>query len=251
MPSRSPTSRCARRSSISSMRACWAARRGRCLPMYERLKLLPPYLQQLEMESNGKSVKADARRSTGRRRRSPGAGWGRTPQHAVFQLLHQGTHVVPVEFLSGDRTGRRARSGRITRLLVNCFAQGAALMRGKENDADPARAYPGNRPSTTILIDELTPHTLGALIAFYEHRTFSNGILMESTASISSAWSWARTLPVDREGRSAGLRSLDHGADCAGAGMRRSIRAVIASGAKQSSGATWIAPDSAPRNDDA
>ena len=64
-------------------------------------------------------------------------------------------------------------------LLVNCFAQGAALMAGRTNDADPARAYPGNRPSTTILIDELTPHALGALIAFYEHRTFANGVLLE------------------------------------------------------------------------
>jgi glucose-6-phosphate isomerase len=64
-------------------------------------------------------------------------------------------------------------------LLVNCFAQGAALMQGRENAADPARAYPGNRPSTTILIDDLTPERLGALIAFYEHRTFANGILLE------------------------------------------------------------------------
>src|SRR3546814_10584113 len=63
-------------------------------------------------------------------------------------------------------------------LLVNCFAQGAALMRGKENDADPARAYPGNRPSTTILLDDVTPEVLGALIAFYEHRTFANAVLL-------------------------------------------------------------------------
>src|SRR5690606_417288 len=64
-------------------------------------------------------------------------------------------------------------------LLVNCFAQGAALMQGRDNAADPARAYPGNRPSTTILLDALTPHILGALIAFYEHRTFTNGVLMQ------------------------------------------------------------------------
>src|SRR3546814_4335460 len=63
-------------------------------------------------------------------------------------------------------------------LLVNCFAQAAALMQGRNNDEDPARAYPGNRPSTTLLLDDVTPEILGALIAFYEQRTFVNAVLM-------------------------------------------------------------------------
>ncbi len=145
----------------------------------ERLRLLPSYLQQLEMESNGKSVKADGAPVDGPTAAITWGGVGTDAQHAVFQLLHQGTHVVPVEFLAVTEAGDVLDPAHHQTLLVNCFAQGAALMRGKENADDPARAYPGNRPSTTILIDELTPHTLGALIAFYEHRTFSNGILME------------------------------------------------------------------------
>ena len=144
----------------------------------ERLRLLPAYLQQLEMESNGKSVKADGTPVDGATAAITWGGVGTDAQHAVFQLLHQGTHVVPVEFLAIKEAGDTLDPAHHQTLLVNCFAQGAALMRGKENPADPARAYPGNRPSTTILLDTLTPHALGALIAFYEHRTFSNGILM-------------------------------------------------------------------------
>ncbi len=145
----------------------------------ERLRLLPDYLQQLEMESNGKSVKADGSPVGGPTAAITWGGVGTDAQHAVFQLLHQGTHVVPVEFLAVTESGDALDPAHHHTLLVNCFAQGAALMQGKANAADPARSYPGNRPSTTILIDALTPHTLGALIAFYEHRTFANGILME------------------------------------------------------------------------
>jgi glucose-6-phosphate isomerase len=145
----------------------------------ERLKLLPSYLQQLEMESNGKSVKCDGSPVDGPTAAITWGGVGTDAQHAVFQLLHQGTHVVPVEFLAVKEPGDALDPAHHQTLLVNCFAQGAALLRGKENDADSARAYPGNRPSTTILIDDLTPATLGALIAFYEQRTFANGILME------------------------------------------------------------------------
>lgn len=145
----------------------------------ERLRLLPAYLQQLEMESNGKSVKSDGSPVDGPTAAITWGGVGTDAQHAVFQLLHQGTHVVPVEFLAVTEAGDNLDPAHHATLLVNCFAQGAALMRGKANAADPARAYPGNRPSTTILIDDLTPAALGALIAFYEHRTFANGILMQ------------------------------------------------------------------------
>lgn len=144
----------------------------------ERLRLLPSYLQQLEMESNGKSVKADGSPVDGPTSAITWGGVGTDAQHAVFQLLHQGTHVVPVEFIAAREPGHALDPEHHRTLLVNCFAQGAALLRGKENAGDPARAYPGNRPSTTILLDDVTPEALGALIAFYEHRTFANAVLM-------------------------------------------------------------------------
>jgi glucose-6-phosphate isomerase len=143
----------------------------------ERLRLLPPYLQQLEMESNGKSVRVDG--SPAGRATSPvvWGGVGTDAQHAVFQLLHQGTHLVPVEFVAAIEPGHALDEEHHRQLLINCFAQGAALMAGKTSD-DPHRSYPGDRPSTTILLDRLDPPTLGALIAFYEHRTFANAVLL-------------------------------------------------------------------------
>ena len=137
----------------------------------ERLKLLPFYLQQLEMESNGKQVTIEG---------TPVAvsapitwgGIGTDAQHAVFQLLHQGTHLIPVEFIAVIEPGHVLDDGHHRALLTNCFAQGAALMAGRASD-DPQRNYPGDRPSTTILLNELDPRSLGALIAFYEHRVFT------------------------------------------------------------------------------
>ncbi len=143
----------------------------------ERLKLLPDYLQQLEMESNGKSVKVDGSPVDGPTAPITWGGVGTDAQHAVFQLLHQGTHLVPIEFIASITPGHHLDDEHHRILLSNCFAQGAALMAGRQTD-DPARCYPGDRPSATILIDDLTPATFGALIAFYEHRTFANAVLM-------------------------------------------------------------------------
>jgi len=143
----------------------------------ERLRLLPSYLQQLEMESNGKSVTVEG---TPLGRHSAPITWGGVGtdgQHAVFQLLHQGTHLIPVEFIAVAISGHELIDDHHTQLLQNCFAQGAALMAGKHTD-DGARNYPGDRPSSTLLLDELDPRTLGALIAFYEHRTFVNAVLL-------------------------------------------------------------------------
>lgn len=144
----------------------------------ERLGLLPSYLQQLEMESNGKSVTVDGRPVSGPTAPITWGGVGTDAQHAVFQLLHQGTNLVPVEFIAAIQPGDALDPAHHRILLSNCFAQGAALMAGKASD-DPARAYPGDRPSTTILCDEINAATLGALIAFHEHRTFSNAVLMQ------------------------------------------------------------------------
>ena len=143
----------------------------------ERLALLPDYLQQLEMESNGKSVKIDGSPVDGPTAPITWGGVGTDAQHAVFQLLHQGTNLVPVDFIASIMPGDDLNPAHHRILLSNCFAQGAALMAGKASD-DPARAYPGDRPSATILLDEVSPATFGALIAFHEHRTFANAVLM-------------------------------------------------------------------------
>jgi glucose-6-phosphate isomerase len=143
----------------------------------ERLALLPAYLQQLEMESNGKSVTAEGDPVDGPTAAVTWGGVGTDAQHAVFQLLHQGTHLVPVDFIASIAPGDALDPLHHRTLLMNCLAQGAALMAGRAAD-DPARAYPGDRPSTTFLVDDCDAAALGALIAFHEHRTFANAVLM-------------------------------------------------------------------------
>jgi glucose-6-phosphate isomerase len=146
-------------------------------PYDERLRLLVPYLQQLEMESNGKSVRADGKPIGRPTAPVTWGGVGTDAQHAVFQLLHQGSDVIPVEFVAVVEQEDGQDPAHHRALLLNAFAQGAALMAGEAGD-DSYRACPGNRPSATILLDRLDPHALGALIAFYEHRTFANAVLL-------------------------------------------------------------------------
>ncbi|HYU96163.1 MAG TPA: glucose-6-phosphate isomerase [Sphingomicrobium sp.] len=143
----------------------------------QRLQLLPSYLQQLEMESNGKSVRADGSAVDGPTAPVTWGGTGTDAQHAVFQLLHQGTIPVPVEFVAVREADDAQDPEHHRQLLLNAFAQGAALMQGRASD-DPQRSYAGNRASATILLDRLDARTLGALLAFYEHRTFANAMLM-------------------------------------------------------------------------
>jgi glucose-6-phosphate isomerase len=145
-------------------------------PYDERLRLLLPYLQQLEMESNGKSVQTD-----GKAIETPSApvtwgGTGTDAQHAMFQLLHQGAVLAPVEFVAVGESDDQQDPEHHRQLVLNAFAQGAALMTGRDSD-DPQRAYAGNRPSATVLLERLDARSLGALIAFYEHRTFANAVL--------------------------------------------------------------------------
>jgi len=143
----------------------------------ERLRLLPFYLQQLEMESNGKSATNDGKPVKWPTAPVTWGGTGTDAQHAVFQLLHQGTIIAPIEFVAvrGSDDDQDAEHHRM--LLLNAFAQGAALMEGRASD-DPQRSYSGNRPSATVLLDRLDARSLGALIAFYEHRTFANAVLL-------------------------------------------------------------------------
>ncbi len=144
----------------------------------ERLRLLPSYLQQLEMESNGKRVTREGVPLTRPSAPITWGGVGTDAQHAVFQLLHQGTHLVPVEFVAAIEPGHDLDPEHHVILLGNCIAQGAALMEGRANPADRARDYPGDRPSVTLLLDRVDPYTIGALIAFYEHRTFANAVML-------------------------------------------------------------------------
>ena len=152
-----------------------------CFAYDERLALLPDYLQQLEMESNGKGVTAGGEAVDAPTAPITWGGVGTDAQHAVFQLLHQGTHLIPVDFIASIAPGDALDPAHHRILLTNCFAQGAALMAGgnmASDGKDPARAFPGNRPSATMLCDDIDAATLGALIAFHEHRTFANAVLM-------------------------------------------------------------------------
>lgn len=154
---------------------CFGAETLAVVPYDQRLRLFPEYLGQLMMESNGKSVDNEGRSVA---RASSPIVWGSTgtnAQHAFFQLLHQGTHLVPVDFLAGTHPPRDPKHH--ARLLASCLAQSEALMAGCENPAEPHKHFPGNRPSTTILYDDLTPWTLGLLIALYEHRTFVQAVI--------------------------------------------------------------------------
>ncbi|WP_417727298.1 glucose-6-phosphate isomerase [Roseovarius sp.] len=166
------------------------------LPYDQRLSRLPAYLQQLEMESNGKRVSMAGAPLT---RPSGPVVWGEpgtNGQHAFYQLIHQGTAVIPCEFLVAA-TGHEPELAHHHRLLVaNCLAQSKALMRGRsletaremmrkagfsgtELERQAAhRMFPGNRPSTTLIYDRLTPRRLGQILALYEHRVFVEGVML-------------------------------------------------------------------------
>lgn len=150
---------------------------SRCIaPYHAALRRLPAYLQQLEMESNGKRVAQDGRMLP--YATSP-VLWGEpgtNGQHAFFQMLHQGTDVVPLEFIA-VRQPTHPLPGHQGKLLANALAQAQALMVGKASDSDGHRHFPGNRPSTFLLLDALTPASLGAVIALQEHRVFVSGSL--------------------------------------------------------------------------
>lgn len=142
-------------------------------PYHSALRRLPAYLQQLEMESNGKRVDLQGRPLA--HGTSP-VLWGEpgtNGQHAYFQMLHQGTDRVPVEFIAVRRPAH-ALPGHHELLLANALAQAQALMQGKA-DAGGHRDFPGNRPSTFFLLEALTPSSLGALLALHEHRVFTSG----------------------------------------------------------------------------
>ena len=148
-------------------------------PYDQHLRRLPSYLQQLDMESNGKGVDRDGNSLT---RASGPVVWGQVGsngQHAFFQLLHQGSQIVPCEFLIAAEGHEPELQEQHALLVANCIAQSKALMRGRPADEtpDPQRAFPGNRPSITLAYRKLTPRTLGRIVALYEHRVFVEGII--------------------------------------------------------------------------
>ena len=154
------------------------------LPYSHDLGRFPAYLQQLDMESNGKAVMLDGEPVTCATGPVVWGQPGTNGQHAFFQLLHQGTELVPCDFLVACRPDHPFDEQHDL-LVANCFAQTEALAFGKTADEVaaegvapelvPHRTFPGNRPSTTILFDRLTPRTLGALIALYEHKVLVEG----------------------------------------------------------------------------
>ncbi len=166
------------------------------LPYDQRLSRLPAYLQQLEMESNGKRVSMDG---TDLAVHSGPVVWGEpgtNGQHAFYQLIHQGTRVIPCEFMIAAQGHEPDLAHHHKLLMANCLAQSEALMRGRSLDEARAlmaakglsgdalerqarhRVFPGNRPSTTLAYAKLTPYVLGQIVALYEHRVFVEGVIL-------------------------------------------------------------------------
>jgi glucose-6-phosphate isomerase len=149
---------------------------SRCLtPYHHGLRRLPAWWQQLEMESNGKRVDLQGHAVPVQTAPVIWGAEGSNGQHTFFQMLHQGTQAVPVEFIAVREAGHPLTSQH-RQLLANALAQARALMVGTDSP-DPARRFPGNRPSTFLLLDRLDPASLGALLSLYEHRTFAVGSL--------------------------------------------------------------------------
>jgi glucose-6-phosphate isomerase len=155
------------------------------LPYDQRLLRFPAYLQQLDMESNGKSVTKSGRRLL---RPSGPLVWGEpgtNGQHAFYQLLHQGTDIIPCEFLIAAEGHEPDMREHHELLIANCLAQSEALLKGRTLDeagGNPHRVFTGNRPSITLAYKKLTPHTLGRIIALYEHRVFVEAAVWDINA---------------------------------------------------------------------
>ena len=160
----------------------WGFQTRAVVPYSERLRLFPVWLQQVIMESNGKRVRLDGSPVGCETAEVVWGGVGTDSQHSFHQLLHQGTTVVPADFIvlarpDADVAGVAGAAERHQALVANCFAQAAALAFGTPTAKgdDPHRELPGNRPSTVILAPELKPAVLGQLVALYEHQTVVQG----------------------------------------------------------------------------
>ena len=211
-------------------------------PYLQDLRDFPSYLQQLEMESNGKRITKAGTPVTWHTSPVIWGNVGTNGQHAYFQLLHQGTDITPIDFITALKPSHTL-PGHHAALLANCFAQSEALMLGKTADevhADlkaqnmapdeiafqiPHRTFPGNRPTNTILMNSLRPESLGALLALYEHKTFIQGAIWD----VNSFDQWgvelgkilAKTIQEELEGKTS------HHHDSSTAGLIKMARAAL------------------------
>jgi len=152
------------------------------VPYSQSLDKLPDFLQQLSMESLGKRVN---RGGESLPVDSGAVIWG-TPgtngQHSYFQLLHQGTSLIPVDFIAVANSNADDAADQYEQLLANCLAQSLALMDGRGNSAEPHRSSPGSRPSNTLIMKELSPFALGSLLALFEHQVFVQSVIWDINA---------------------------------------------------------------------
>jgi glucose-6-phosphate isomerase len=211
------------------------------LPYEQRLARFPAYLQQLDMESNGKSVSLAGKPVSGLTGPLVFGEPGTNGQHAFYQLLHQGTDVIPADFIVGAQGHEPDLAQQHGLLIANCLAQTEALMNGRTlaeakaqlraagltpaevNRLAPHKVFPGNRPTNTLFYQRLDPATLGALIALYEHKVFVQGVVW----GINSYDQWgvelgkelASTLQPMVEGKVP-----PEGRDCSTAGLVKALR---------------------------
>jgi len=176
------------------------------IPYNEDLRELPAYLQQLEMESNGKRVDRDGHEVDYDTAPVVWGASGTPSQHSFHQLLHQGTRLVPVDFIVARESNPSEAQ---LALAANALAQSAALAFGNPAPGAPHRALPGNRPSSTVLLSRLGPRDLGELITMYEHKVFVEGVIWNVNSfdqwGVEHGKSLARTLsPQLLDGRGAG-----------------------------------------------
>ena len=155
----------------------YGARTHAVLPYAEDLLLFPNHLQQLEMESNGKRVDRDGEAVDYATAPVLWGSVGTNGQHAFHQLLHQGTQLVPADFIVVRTCAEPGDAEAHRMLLANALAQSAALMTGRDDTVQPYRHYPGNQPSSTIVLPRIDPYSLGALVALYEHKVYVQGVM--------------------------------------------------------------------------
>lgn len=160
----------------------FSARSTAVVPYSHALKKFPQFLQQLSMESLGKSVDKAGEPVDIQTGEVIWGTEGTNSQHSYFQLLHQGTDLIPVDFIAIARTNTQEGEAQHQLLLSNCLSQSMALMQGRPNSDEPHRNYPGNRPSNTLLADELNPYNFGSLIALYEHKIYVQSVIWDINA---------------------------------------------------------------------
>jgi len=213
----------------------WGASTHAILVYDHHLRLLPDHIQQLDMESNGKSVELDGRPALHQTGPILWGGTGTNAQHAFFQLLHQGTRCVPCDFIGFARS-HEPRGDQHALLIANLLAQTEALAFGKTREEVEAegvaealaqhQSFPGNRPTNTLLAGVLDPHTLGALIALYEHKVFGQAVVWNVNSFDQWGVELGKALATRIAAELAGAGSADAAHDASTAALIRRYRAL-------------------------